>query len=73
MTPSCPWCSKRTSVDRLPRAIASKEWICTDCDVVFSGTESEHYESRFQRALVKSIRESRESTPPTQQELTTDA
>jgi len=73
MTPSCPWCGKRTSVERLPKAVGSKEWECTDCDVVLSGTQVESFDSRFQRFVVPEIRHSRTPPPPTQEELPTDA
>lgn len=73
MTPSCPWCLKRTSVERLPRLVGGKEWICTDCDVVMSGSQDEAYESRYQRELVASMKASRTPPTPTQEELPTDA
>lgn len=69
MTPSCPWCGKRTSVERLPKPVGAKEWECVDCDVVLSGTQDEAYESRFQKALVDEIRKSRIPPEPIQEEL----
>ncbi len=71
--PSCPWCGKRTSVERLPKAVGCKEWTCLDCDVVLSGTQDEAWESRFQRQLVEEIRARRTPPQPIQEELHTDA
>lgn len=71
MTPSCPWCGKRTSVERLPRIVAGKEWVCSACNVVMSGTQDEHRASVDQRHLVQSIRSHREHHQ--QEELLPDA
>lgn len=73
MTPSCPWCGKRTSVEPLPKAVGPKGWECVDCSVVCSGTQDEAYESRFQKALVAEIKQSRTPPEPTQVELIPDA
>lgn len=47
-----------------------KEWICSACNVVMSGTQDEHRASIDQRTLVQSIRAHRE---PQQEELMPDA
>lgn len=60
-------------MERLPRLVGGKEWICTDCDVVMSGSQDEAYESRYQRELVASMKASRTPPTPTQEELPTDA
>lgn len=75
MTPSCPWCGKRSSVVRLVRIIAGKEWECEDCRLVLSGTVNEARACTEQRAIARQIAEmnARQDPAPHQEELPTDA
>lgn len=72
--PSCPWCRKVSSVAHLPRQVgADHSYICEDCNLTFSGSTEEYHACHRQRELAMSIRDALTPTPPTQEELPTDA